>query len=431
MKNIPMQPAKLTKWAAAGFIAFFLTACGGSGSDDPPAVSIPDDFVPVEPAPEEPGNGDDPVESVSFVIFEDQENRNPNWVAWDCCGGTVPDIVEDDDPEHGDAVRFTVGSTPTVMGFASRTNEDVGAPEAEPFDARDLANSGGTLSFDLKMISSPGDTPWLLKLESGAANSSVEVDISTANEGHEAPELNTWLTYTFNVSDLALAGASTNLDISQIDIVLVNPLWDTGDGAEYLLDNVKFEGEASAPPPEPVSFVIFEDQENRNPNWVAWDCCGGTVPDIVEDDDPEHGDAVRFTVGSTPTVMGFASRTNEDVGAPEAEPFDARDLANSGGTLSFDLKMISSPGDTPWLLKLESGAANSSVEVDISTANEGHEAPELNTWLTYTFNVSDLALAGASTNLDISQIDIVLVNPLWDTGDGAEYLLDNVKFEDG
>ncbi|MFT5451535.1 MAG: hypothetical protein ACI9N9_001020, partial [Enterobacterales bacterium] len=230
----------------------------------------------------------------------------------------------------------------------------------------------------------------------------------------------TWQHYTFNLSDLA--AAASNLDMSAIDVVMVFPAWGTGNGAVYQVDNVRF-NEGETPPVEPaVAITIYNDSERAD--WPAWDCCGGSTPMEVIDADATYGATMEFSVGTAATVNGFTSRTAD--GAVDGVPFDASSIA-ANGTFEFDLKMTGSPGDTPWLLKFESNAdAGQFVEVQLSTSNEGHTAPVLDTWQHYTFNLSDLA--AAASNLDMSAIDVVMVFPAWGTGNGAVYQLDNVAF---
>ncbi len=345
-----------------------------------------------------------------LVIFEDAEN--PLWQAWDCCGGSTP-TIETDDAEHGATVEFSIGAAATVMGFTSR--EGHGVVGGLPFDATAIA-AEGTIVFDLKMTGSPGDTDWKFKIESNDGAQAVEVNLSTSNEAHAAPVLDTWQHYSFNLASLEASG----LDMSAIDVIMIFPAWDTGNGAVYRVDNVKFlpDGGDIVEPPVASELTIFEDEENVL--WPAWDCCGGSLP-TVETDDAEHGATVEFSIGAAATVMGFTSR--EGHGVVDGVPFNATGIATEG-TIVFDLKMTASPGDTAWKFKIESSEGATAVEVDLSTSNEGHAAPVLDTWQQYTFNIADLVSSG----LDASTIDVIMIFPAWDTGNGAVYRVDNVKF---
>ncbi len=343
--------------------------------------------------------------SVELVIFTDEVN--PAWVPWDCCAGSTP-TVETDDEEYGAVTEFAITGD-TVMGYSSR--EAHGAIDGVPFDASTIIATG-TVEFDLKMTSTPGDTAWMFKIESSEGDTAVELPLTASNEGHAAPELGVWQHYTFNIADLVEAG----LDPSAIDVVMVFPAWGTGAGAVYRVDNVIIADPNAGPAPDFPELIVFDDV--ADPAWLAWDCCAGSTP-TVELDDTEHGAVTEFAI-SGDTVMGFSSRAGH--GAVDGVPFDATSIVGFG-TISFDLKMTSSPGDTAWMFKVESDEAATAVEIPMSTSNEGHAAPELGVWQTYTFKLSDLVEAG----LDPSAIDVLMMFPAWGTGAGAVYRVDNVR----
>ncbi len=191
---------------------------------------------------------------------------NPNWPAWDCCGGSTPAIV--DDAEKGDVYEFSIGATPTVMGFVSRstfiTDPD---GQATPFDGAPMVETG-SVKFDLKVTSLPSDASaaWLFKIESSEGSTAVEFPLATGYTGPnesagDTPEEGVWESYEFPLSMLDEAG----LDVSAIDVIMVFPAWGAGDGATYRLTNVEISAESSYP-----ELVIFEDA--TNPNWPMWDC---------------------------------------------------------------------------------------------------------------------------------------------------------------
>ncbi|MCP4237653.1 MAG: glycoside hydrolase family 16 protein, partial [Aestuariibacter sp.] len=227
----------------------------------------------------------------NLTIFDDEPN--PNWPAWDCCGGSTPMVI--DDPDMGAVTEFYVGAQPTVNGFISRgefiTDEN---GQASPFDGSGMLESG-VISFDMKIVSAPSnpDSVWMFKVESNNASSAVEIELA-ANRDGVVPQTGEWQTYVFTLQSLADAG----LDVSAIDVLMIFPAWGTGEGAVYQMDNVKI----TAPSPE---VVFFDDGEN--PNWVMWDCCGGSMP-TEELDDDEHGLVAQFSIGASPTVMGFITR---------------------------------------------------------------------------------------------------------------------------
>ncbi|MGP9802709.1 family 16 glycosylhydrolase [Rheinheimera sp. NSM] len=331
----------------------------------------------------------------NLTIFADE--ANPAWPAWDCCGGTTP-TVETDDAEHGAVVEFVIGATPTVMGFSTL---QAGTPA--PFDASPMLTTG-SVSFDMKLVTAPANpaSVFKFKIESGGASTAVEIDLSSGNGGQE-PVVGEWATYTFSLQSLADAG----LDLSAIDVLMIFPAWDTGNGAVYRLDNV----EISQPLP---SLVLFEDQANVD--WPMWDCCGGTVP-TEEMDDADHGLTAQFVIGATPTVMGFKPADGSGI------QFDASSLLTEGA-VQFDMKLVTAPANpaSVFKFKIEANGASSAVEVDLSSGNGGLE-PVVGEWATYTFSLQTLSDAG----LDLSAIDVIMVFPAWDTGNGAVYRIDNAK----
>ncbi|MCO7190483.1 MULTISPECIES: glycoside hydrolase family 16 protein [unclassified Pseudoalteromonas] len=359
------------------------------------------------PTPPPPATAGD-----SLQIFDGELNKD--WPAWDCCGGSVPALVEDD--TAGTVIEFSVGSEPTVNGFISRdpmASDAGGTPS--PFDASSLIDSG-MVRFDLKVTSAPVDTqtPWMLKAESANGEKVIEIPLSESTEGLQ-PVAGQWQTFTFPLQMLAERG----LDISSIDAVLIFPAWGSGEGAVYRVAEV-----AIAAPQSASALVVFEDSEN--PAWPMWDCCGGSVP-TVELDDDAHGNVAEFKIGDTATVMGFISRqdfiTAEGV---SAAPFDASSIL-SNGVVEFDMKVVSAPQDTAatWSFKAESVNAESVAEVALDSSVQ-QAAPEVGQWQTYTFKLTDLVAKG----LDISAIDVLMVFPTWGQGAGAVYRIDNVKIYD-
>lgn len=355
------------------------------------------------PIPSPPSTGI----ATPLTIFGD--SFNPNWPAWDCCGGSTPAIVSDE--EQGDVVEFTIGSEPTVVGFISRDafiTDENGA--ATPFDASPMLEEG-YVRFKMKVTSAPSvpDTPWFVKLESTEASTDADMPLTSSVEG-QAPVVGEWQTYTFLLSDLA----DLDLDISAIDVLMVFPEWGTGEGATFLIDDVEITQDNLGASPE---LTIFEDEQNLA--WPMWDCCGGSTPIEVVDDEA-HGVTAEFSIGAEPTVMGFNSRV--EVGGA-GESFDASSILDEG-VIQFDLKVTSTPSDpsTAWLFKVEANGATSFAELELTQSVEG-VAPVTGEWQTYTFKLSDLAGAG----LDVSAIDVLMIFPAWGAGEGAVYRVDNVK----
>ena len=373
--------------------------------------SLDDALVEGEaPIPSPPSTG----VAQNLTIFDG--TPNPNWPAWDCCGGSTPALVED--AEQGQVFEFAINETPTVMGFISRA-QFITDPEGEasPFDASPMEETG-SVKFDLKVTSLPANatTNWLFKIESSEGSTAAELPlmdgyVGPADTAGAAPEQGVWESYEFPLSALAAAG----LDTSAIDVIMVFPAWDTGNGAVYRMANVEISQEGGASYPE---LVIFED--GQNPNWPMWDCCGGSTP-TEEMDNEEHGLTAEFRIGAEPTVMGFITRPESGGGDP---PFDATALTD-GGLLQFDMRVVSAPSnaEASWIFKIESNGASTAVELPLSDSVEGQEPVE-GEWQTYTFTISELQARG----LDVSAIDVIMVFPAWGTGEGAVYRLDNVKF---
>lgn len=350
------------------------------------------------PIPSPPSDG----VARNLTIFDG--TPNPNWPAWDCCGGSTPELV--DDEERGNAYLFTVGSEPTVNGFVTRSafiTDPNGVPS--PFDASPILETG-TVSFDIKVLSQPSDPDsfWLFKLESNEGSTEAELPLTASNEGM-APQTGEWQTVTYDLQTLSDIG----LDVSAIDVFMVFPAWGSGNGAEYLLTNV----EISAPGMASPELVLFGD--DINPDWPLWDCCGGTTPSTVMDD--ERGNVAEFSVGSEPTVLGF--RPPEGSGIQ----FDATALQIEG-VLQFDMKVVNAPSnpDAEWLVKVEADGASSEAEVAL-TSGSGGQAPVTGEWATYTFSLQTMSDMG----LDVSAIDVVMIFPAWGMGEGALYHVDNAR----
>lgn len=343
----------------------------------------------------------------NLTIFDG--TPNPNWAAWDCCGGSTPMLI--DDAERGNVYEFYVNDAPTVNGFITRS-EFLTDPEgqASPFDASPIAENG-SISFDMKVVSAPNnpDSTWMFKVESNNNTTAVEMPLAD-NPAGITPVVGEWVTFEFPLQMLADAG----LDLSAIDVIMIFPAWDTGSGAVYQLDDVQIAQDAMSFP----ELVIFEDEENLD--WPMWDCCGGSTPTQEMDEDPEHGMVAQFTVGADPTVNGFITRPDAGGGN---KPFDATSIIEEG-VIQFDLKVVNAPAnpDSTWMFKVEADNNTTAVELPLTDSQEG-VAPTTGEWQTYTFALADLVAAG----LDPSAIDVLMIFPAWGTGEGALYRVDNVK----
>ncbi len=371
-------------------------------------------------------------ENVALSIFEDAERAD--WASWLCCNATTTgQLVTDEDVSKDQVMEFTIDTTGgTVAGFTTR--EADGAVGGMPFDASAFTATG-VLQFDLKLVQNgaAGAQPWFIKIESNPGAGFIELPLTDANEGHAAPEVGVWQTYTFNLSDL---GGS--LDQSVIDLVMVFPLFSgAANGIVFKLDNVKIlEDGASAPPPPPPpagapvdeAISLFDTAERAD--WASWLCCNATTTgQVVTDGDATRAEVMEFTIDTAGgTVAGFTTR--EVDGAVGGMPFDASAFTATG-VLQFDLKLVQNgpAGAQAFFLKIESNANGGQfIQLPLTDANQGHSAPEVGVWQTYTFNLSDLA-----GTLDQSAIDLVMVFPEFTGGaNGIVFRLDNVKiFRDG
>ena len=224
-----------------------------------------------------------------------------------------------------------------------------------------------------------------------------------------------WVTYTLNLTATGFGDANNRIlfdmgaevgAVSIDDISLTLASTDVGGG---VTDPVE---------PLAVELVVFEDA--ALPEWAAWTDGKGPT-EVLQDGD--NGAVTKFTL-TGPTVAGFTSR--DGGGAVNGMTFDASALTN--GIITFDFKMVKEPdaGLVAWKLKVES-STSTAAEVNLSTSYEGHAAPMLDTWQTYSFSISALAAAG----LDAANIDLFMVFPDYNSATGAEFYLDNFKITSG
>jgi hypothetical protein len=135
---------------------------------------------------------------------------------------------------------------------------------------------------------------------------------------------------------------------------------------------------------------------------------------------------VQFAIGAGNIVAGFSSRA--DHGTVGGTPYDASAIAATG-TVSFDLKLTTqaTAGEPEfWEFKVESAGGGAGT-LRLTSSAEGHAAPELNVWQTYTFDIADLVAGG----LNASAMDLFMVFPKYDANGGTVYLIDNVVINSG
>ena len=353
MRKLCKEPPHLKKLISASIIALFVTACGSGNSSsnpvndspsadtDPPAEETTPPEEETEPPAEEtesPAEEPAPVEeTVELMIFNEQEN--PAWAAWDCCGGSDP-VIEIDDEEHGATMMFSVGAEPAVLGFTARDID--GAVNGAPFDASAFAATG-TLVFDLKMTASPGEVDWRLKLESDNAATAVEVSLTSSNEAHAAPLLNTWQTYSFDLEDFAEGG----LDLALIDLVMVFPAFGMGDGAVYRIDNLRILSNGANPNGSQIDLPITFEEDDVDFTMLDF---GGASTELGDDPDPSGN---RGTVAITTKPLGSATYAgttmSTDRGLASIVPVNPDNAANS----IMKVWVFSPDAGIPIRLKLE------------------------------------------------------------------------------
>lgn len=361
-------------------------------------------------------------EGAELLLFEDEEN--PNWPMWDDqvakgLSSVVPVVVQDEDPEFGNAAEFYINGN-SVVGFTVR--QDQGG-SGYPFDASSLALTGA-IEFDVKLIDPPENpnAPWFLKMESNGGTNlgGTAVDYRLPS----APVLDEWTSYTVSMNALLQQG----LDISAIDIALIFPQWGQGDGARFRVDNMIIhsttiedtdDGVVKGPDNTVYQelFTLYDDAVRSG--WTLWDCCA-FLPQVEVMDDDEHNMVVEFTIGEGSdggTVVGFWGRNSGEV-------LDLSPITTNG-VLRFDLKVVTMPEDetTDWLLKVESSNAtgNSFAELSLTDSLQG-VAPTLGEWQSYSFPLIELAGAG----LNLTEVDLLMMFPQWGKGLGAVYRVDNV-----
>ena len=243
------------------------------------------------------------------------------------------------------------------------------------------------------------------------------------------------------IDTTAFAGAGQTFEIDYVRVFECSADPVTGRGCETIAPGYStavadggllVDGQAPSPslaPGEANPITIFDDV--LNVNWAAWDCCGGSIPALVEDD-ADRGNVYQFEVqnGNDGTVFGFITRSlflpqDPTIGA-SATPHNALGMIESG-YITFDVKVTTAPlsADSVWTFKVEADEGNGGAwEVELVTF--GPE-PVVGEWATYQVPLQAVADAG----VDLTQLDVIMVFPAWQTGDGAAFRMDNVSIESG
>ena len=347
------------------------------------------------PAPTAPSDGI----ARDLIIFAD--DMTASWPAWDCCGGTNPNVVFDE-VVQSQVIEFTVGGAPTVLGF----NTNV-ASSPSPFDASPIYESG-VLEFDLKLVTAPNNAAagWNVKVEQGNAATAAQVSIATPTE--------TWQHYSIPVKTLSDAG----LNLNGIDIVMLFPDWGQGEGAVFRVDNLRIlqtpsngadNGEVESNLP---AFDFEPEGLGAALNWNVFENSDNPPLEFVANPDTSG-------INSSSTVAKITARVD---GAPwvgteiqhgQITPFTL-DESNSIVKMMVYKSVISDVGVK---FAIASGGAQGEIKVANTKVNE---------WEELTFDFSDYI--GRVETIDIDQ---VIVFPDFDFAtreqDNLVYF-DNIRF---
>ena len=100
------------------------------------------------------------------------------------------------------------------------------------------ALAGGTLEFDLLIISNPdkpiAKNPWLMSASCGHPCGAGELPLSASEEAR-IPIVGRWQHFTFSIDDLVSGGLDLNNVVAPLAIF---PHWGNQQGAVFRIDNV-------------------------------------------------------------------------------------------------------------------------------------------------------------------------------------------------
>ena len=286
------------------------------------------------PSPSLSGGGANPI-----TIFDDE--LNVNWAAWDCCGGSTPALVADDE-DRGNVYQFAVenGNSGTVFGFITRSeflspDPTVGA-SASPHNALGMIENG-YVTFDLKVTSAPldADAEWNFKIEADGNSGSSNEWAALLTEFGDAPIVDEWMTYQIPLQAVADAG----VDLTLLDVIMVFPTWGMGDGAVFRMDNVAIESGEEASGPVYAEFTEGFGGATVDGNAYTypigaevWGGFANTNTDMYPLNF-EHGGLLTFTAsvpeGAADTDIRFVL---ENAPFPDVDPFFTTETVTISGT---------------------------------------------------------------------------------------------------
>ncbi|MCW8832005.1 MAG: putative Ig domain-containing protein [Colwellia sp.] len=382
---------KLVKTLLTVGLSLALSACGSSSSDTPTPAPTPTPTPTPNTAPVISSTAVNTVEAgseYSYTLASSDADGDtltlsasslPSWLSFDSATGVLSGTpAEADEGDHAITLTVSDGTDEVTQSFSIGVTVPV------------AANNAPTITSDVIISATVGEAY-------SYTLTATDADNDTLTMSTTIPGALSWL--TFDAATGILSGTPASGDVAATEITLT-----VNDGTDDTMQTFTITVTDVMVEPTPA-LVVYEDA--ANPLWGAWDCCGGTTPAIITDSDPAYDQVTQFTINGD-TVVGFNARD-----AVGGVAFDTP----AGTTLEFDLKVTAMPtgGDTDWMLKLEGGGV---AEVNLNTSVEG-QAPVLDTWVHYTFNVADLGL---------TNVNLIMMFPAWGTGDGAEYSIDNVVF---
>ncbi|WP_114324894.1 putative Ig domain-containing protein [Candidatus Colwellia aromaticivorans] len=305
----------------------------------------------------------------------------PAWLDFDAVTGILSGTpAVSDEGDHAVVLAVTDGTDQVPQSFT------ITVTVATPVNNAAVITSSGVTSATV-------DAAYTYTL------TATDADSDTLTMSADIPAALGWLTFTASTG--VLTGTPISDDIAATAITLT-----VNDGTVDTTQTftITVAEEAAGPT---TALVVFEDVDN--PDWPLWGDSAATTT-IITDADATYGEVANFVITGN-TVAGFNNR--DAAGA-------AFDIPAGTTTFEFDLKMTKQPdaGVVDWKVKLEGSTEGDGTEVIFTTSNEG-QAPVLDTWMHYTFNVG---------NFNVTDIDLVMIFPDWSTGTGAEYNVDNVMF---
>lgn len=160
--------------------------------------------------------------------------------------------------------------------------------------------------------------------------------------------------------------------------------------------------------------MIFDEQEPDFWGFGQFSASGAEVAMsfLADPDDTSHGNVLGFSYPDSQNVAYLQSATALDLSAW------------AGGTIQFDMYVISEPANVEWMMKIDCIHPCSSGDVPLTTNVDG-VVPAVGVWQTYRFNLDALVASG----LLLTQVNTPLVIfPSWDNQTGANFRIDNIKF---